>query len=135
MKHGKCAIIYDRFSRLIRTNKSPVHIYGNNICATRPDKLGDVCQGDSGGSLLYRREDGRFEVIGVVSYGFGCGSEFEGEIVIDGSMIYFIVFFLIPGEALPAIFGRVSSVIKWISRETRDGGFCRSLPISDLLSN
>ena len=128
MKHGQCAITYDRFSRLIRTNKSPVLIFGNNICATRPDKLGDVCQGDSGGSLLLRRNDGRFEVIGVVSYGFGCGSEFEGEIVIGGSLISMIVFF-IPGKALPAIFGRVSSVVKWIDR------IINNLPVSPLLSN
>ena len=51
---------------------------GNNVCATRPDKLGDVCQGDSGGSLSFKRDDGRYEVVGIVSYGFGCGSEFEG---------------------------------------------------------
>ena len=80
MKHGKCAAQYDRFSKLIRTNKEPVRIFGNNICASRPDKLGDVCQGDSGGSLMHKRDDGKYEVVGVISYGFGCASEFEGDL-------------------------------------------------------
>ena len=77
VKHNECAKLYDRFSDTLRP-EDPVKIYGNNLCATRPDKLGDVCQGDSGGSLAFSNANGRHEVIGVVSYGFGCGSEFEG---------------------------------------------------------
>ena len=77
VKHNECAKLFDRFSESLRP-EDPVKIYGNNLCATRPDKLGDVCQGDSGGSLSYQAPNGRYEVIGVVSYGFGCGSEFEG---------------------------------------------------------
>ena len=37
---------------------------------------------------------------------------------------FFDIIESLPGEALPAIFGRVSSVVKWIERETADGGFC-----------
>jgi len=104
VKHRRCAELYERFSNEFRPD-NPVQIFGNNICATRPDKLGDVCQGDSGGSLMVKRNDGKYEIVGVVSYGFGCGSEFEG-------------------EPMPAIFGRVSSVVNWILRETRGGRFC-----------
>ena len=31
---------------------------------------------------------------------------------------------MIPGRSMPAIFGRISSIVPWILRETRDGGFC-----------
>ena len=31
---------------------------------------------------------------------------------------------MIPGRSMPAIFGRISAIVPWILRETRDGGFC-----------
>ena len=46
------------------------------------------------------------ELIGVISFGIGCRSTYKG-------------------ETIPGVYGRVSSVVNWIKRETSTGQFCR----------
>jgi secreted trypsin-like serine protease len=53
----------------------------------------DACQGDSGGPILHRSEQGRFRLLGVVSFGDGCGQ---------------------PGA--PGVYARLAAYTDWIDR-------------------
>jgi len=43
------------------------------LCAGYRDGRSDTCAGDSGGPLLCRTRRGRWTVVGVTSFGDGCG--------------------------------------------------------------
>lgn len=62
------------------------------ICATAPGR--DTCQGDSGGPMTYNN-NGKFEIVGITSWGRGCAT---------------------PGET--GVYARVSAQLKWIRENT-----------------
>ena len=77
---------------------SNVDIEDYHLCATGVNKYGvlsDTCKGDSGGPLV-TKIDGRWTLIGVVSYGVNCSE-----------------------PAYPGVYARVTSVLDWIHQETQ----------------
>ncbi|XP_047114566.1 trypsin-1-like [Schistocerca piceifrons] len=83
-----------------RASRYPAgRITDNMLCAGQGSK--DSCQGDSGGPLLVTRTDDRHEIVGVVSWGMGCGR---------------------PGY--PGVYTRVSRYLDWVRGNMRDTCDC-----------
>lgn len=83
------------------TSYNPRMISENMLCAGYPDGMKDSCQGDSGGPLIAERDDKKYELIGVVSWGNGCAR---------------------PGY--PGVYTRITRYLDWILENTKDGCFC-----------
>ncbi|CAL4117149.1 unnamed protein product, partial [Meganyctiphanes norvegica] len=71
------------------------HIPKTFICAGYPQGGGDACNGDSGGPLQVQGEDGRWVVVGVVSWGKDCGQ---------------------PNKL--GVYTRVTEFLEWITKNT-----------------
>lgn len=61
------------------------------ICAGREEGGVDSCQGDSGGPLMFKDENSRWNQVGIISFGFRCGS-----------------------PHFPGVYTRISNYINWI---------------------
>jgi secreted trypsin-like serine protease len=83
------------------TSYSSKMISDNMLCAGYPDGKKDSCQGDSGGPLIAERQDKKYELIGVVSWGNGCAR---------------------PGY--PGVYTRVTRFLDWVLENSKEGCFC-----------
>ncbi|KAL1123630.1 hypothetical protein AAG570_002706 [Ranatra chinensis] len=81
------------------TKYRPARITQNMICAGNGRQ--DSCQGDSGGPLLVNTGGDKYQLVGIVSWGVGCGR---------------------PGY--PGVYTRVTSYLGWVRRNMRAGCLC-----------
>ncbi|XP_060802224.1 trypsin-1-like [Amyelois transitella] len=85
-----------------RSSQYDSHMISDNMLCAGLSKGGkDTCQGDSGGPLCADNGGNRYELLGVVSWGIGCGR---------------------PGY--PGVYTRVTKYLDWILDNGCPGGFC-----------
>lgn len=71
----------------------------DHICAGNSER--DACTGDSGGPLVTRDQDGRYYVVGVVSWGVECAH-----------------------KKYPGVYSKVWSYRNFINESTADAKYC-----------
>ena len=77
----------------------PGEVHVTSLCADGAGER-DACQGDSGGPLVSHR-DGRYRLIGVVSWGVECAR-----------------------PEYPGVYARVTEALSWIQEHTAEEEFC-----------
>ena len=56
---------------MFELQESPETVIDQMLCAGYADGGKDACQGDSGGPMVIRKDDS-WQLIGLVSWGYGC---------------------------------------------------------------
>ena len=78
---------------LLDSKYPPHELTENMLCARSPvgESVQDACQGDSGGPLVARTGSGYYSLVGVVSWGYGCGvAEYPGVFARVTKVCYFL---------------------------------------------
>jgi len=102
LKETTQTIISNSDARCVRGSQdNPVP--GSKMCGYKEGT--DSCQGDSGGPLVVK-EEGRWTVVGVVSYGLGCAR-----------------------SGYPGVYARVTNYLDWINENIADG-WCGDAPVN-----
>lgn len=68
------------------------------LCTYAPGK--DTCQSDSGGPIIWNAPVRRFELVGIISFGLGCGTQ------------------------IPSVNTRITEYLNWIVSQTPDADYC-----------
>jgi len=92
---NQCVIDWQNYLETQNLQDLAISIEGTHLCATDTVFQRDTCQGDSGGPLLVKGADGP-ELLGITSFGLGCGST----------------------NGAPAVYTRVSAYAAWIESVT-----------------
>uniref|UniRef100_A0A670YMT6 Ovochymase 2 (gene/pseudogene) n=1 Tax=Pseudonaja textilis TaxID=8673 RepID=A0A670YMT6_PSETE len=81
------------------------------LCAGFPDGGRDACKGDSGGPLACRKASGLWTLVGITSWGIGCGKGWLTDKRINGS------------RGSPGIFSKVIELLDFITQHMTTGHF------------
>ncbi|XP_058047667.1 ovochymase-1 [Ahaetulla prasina] len=74
------------------------------LCAGFPDGRRDACKGDSGGPLACRKASGIWTLVGITSWGIGCGKGWVTDKTISGN------------RGSPGIFSKVNELLDFITQ-------------------
>ncbi|KAK7022742.1 hypothetical protein SK128_021285 [Halocaridina rubra] len=85
-------------------NNTGVSLKASWLCATQVNNATSICDDDTGGPLVTRREDGRYEQVGVAIFGEGCNSN--------------------QTTYPPTVYSNVSRFMEWIKRTVDMANTC-----------
>ncbi|KAM8971861.1 ovochymase-1 [Pelodytes ibericus] len=84
-------------------------LHDTMLCAGFPDGGKDACQGDSGGPLVCRRRMGSWFLVGISSWGLGCGRTWGTSQSLQHK------------RGSPAVFSRVSALLGFLRTSSPNG--------------
>lgn len=94
LPNQKCVEVFGKFG------------YNSTIMFCAHETIQNTCEGDSGGPAVVRADDGRFLVVGLVSYGIGCTN-----------------------RSIPGVYTRLDAFVTWLTENVAsDDKFIKLYP-------